>query len=108
MSKYSKYVAIAESNGINKFTFYQRVKVLKWDIERAATQPPQPKGIHDYAVYKGDKLIVVGTAKECAEYRGVKEHTIRCIASPKRRERAIQKGGTYAIRLEDDDEQDQL
>ena len=104
MSKYSNYVAIAESNGINKFTFYQRVRMLKWDIERAATQPPHPKGVHDYAVYKGDELIVVGTAKECAEYMGVSEHTIRCIASPKRRQHAIRVGGTYAIRLENDDE----
>ena len=105
MSKYSNYVAIAESNGINKFTFYQRVKVLKWNIERAATQAPHPKGDHDYAVYKGDELIVVGTAKECADYMGVSEHTIRCIASPKRRQHAIRVGGTYAIRLEDDEDE---
>ena len=103
--KYAKYAKIAEKNGIKQSTFYRRISELKWDIERAATQPPHPKGIYDYAVYKGDELIVVGTAKECAEYMGVKEHTIRCIASPERRERAIQRGGTYAIKLEDDEDE---
>lgn len=103
--KYARYAKLAEENGIKYSTFYLRVAYLKWDIERAATQPPHPKGIHDYAVYKGDELVIIGTAKECAEYMGVKENTIRVYASPRRRERAIKTGGTYAIKLEDDEDE---
>ena len=103
--KYAKYAKLAEENGIKKSTFYRRVAHLKWSPEKAATEPPHPKGVHDYAVYKGDELIVVGTADECAEYMGVSEHTIRCIASPKRKKHAIKVGGTYAIRLEDDEDE---
>ena len=105
MGKYAKYAKLAEKNGIKYSTFYLRVAHLKWSPEKAATEPPQPKGIHEYAVYRGDELIVVGTAKECAEYMGVKENTIRVYASPRRRERAIKTGGTYAIKLEDDEDE---
>lgn len=101
MSEYAEYDQLAEKNGINRNTFWQRVNRLNWDLKKAATKPVET----DYAIYKGDELIVVGTADECAEYMGVSEHTIRCIASPKRRQHAIRVGGTYAIRLEDDDDE---
>lgn len=35
----TKYVKMAESNGIPYKTFQARVTVLKWDIEKAATKP---------------------------------------------------------------------
>lgn len=105
MSKYGNYLALAKANGIKDSTFYQRVRMLKWDPERAATQPPHPRGNHDYAVYKGDELIVVGTAEECAEFMGVTKAYIQALATPKRRKRSMEKGGTYAIKLEDDDDE---
>ncbi len=30
-----------------------------------------------YAVYKGEKNLIDGTAKECADFLGVKESTVR-------------------------------
>lgn len=41
-----------------------------------------------YAVYKGDELICVGTAKECAEFTGMKESTINWASSPAALKRA--------------------
>lgn len=35
-----------------------------------------------YAIYKGDKFICEGTAKECAEKLGIKEKTIWFMSSP--------------------------
>jgi hypothetical protein len=36
----------------------------------------------DYAVYKGDSFICIGTIKECAERLGVKPGTVRYYTSP--------------------------
>lgn len=34
-----------------------------------------------YVVYKGDEVIAIGTAEECAEVMGVKPETVRFYAS---------------------------
>jgi hypothetical protein len=39
--------------------------------------------LKEYAVYKGEEFIYVGTAKECAERLGVKPETIYSYASPR-------------------------
>ena len=36
----------------------------------------------EYAVYKGEKFICIGTAKECAEHMGVLEATIKFYLTP--------------------------
>jgi hypothetical protein len=36
----------------------------------------------EYAVYRGDDLIVIGTAKECAAEMGVTPKYIRWMATP--------------------------
>ena len=41
----------------------------------------------EYAVYKGEELLVVGTARECAQEVGVKEATIRWSTTPTARKR---------------------
>ncbi len=56
-----------------------------------------------YAVYKGDVLLVMGTVKECAEALNVTEKYIRWLTSPaakkriKRRKK--QKNVTTAVRV---------
>jgi hypothetical protein len=42
--------------------------------------PRQEK--NEYAVYKGDEFICLGTVKECATYLGVKRSTIKYLLSP--------------------------
>jgi hypothetical protein len=39
-------------------------------------------GKMDYAVYKGEELLCIGTIKECAEHLGVKRETIRYYTYP--------------------------
>jgi mannitol/fructose-specific phosphotransferase system IIA component len=38
--------------------------------------------LNEYAVYKGDSLIVIGTIKECAEHMGVLQKTVRYYLTP--------------------------
>lgn len=37
---------------------------------------------HEYAVYRGDELIVIGTADECAEFMGVTRNYVIRLATP--------------------------
>jgi hypothetical protein len=37
----------------------------------------------DYAIYRGDTFIFVGTCKECAEFMGVKESSVRGLTTHK-------------------------
>lgn len=37
----------------------------------------------EYAVYRGDTFLFIGTAEECAKRLGVKADTIRWNASPR-------------------------
>lgn len=43
--------------------------------------------LKQYAVYKGEELLVMGSAKECAEKLGVKEATVRFYSTPAYRDR---------------------
>lgn len=65
------------------------------------------KGVYtqEYAVYKGDDLIVVGNAKECADFMGVSMRYIHRLATPThhnfiRESYKNPDDATYAIRLE--------
>lgn len=65
----------------------------------------------DYALYKGDEFLVVGTAEECAKYLNVKADSIKWMSTPtdkrrlkrrKRKEKCIS-----VIKLEEDDQKDE-
>lgn len=56
----------------------------------------------EYALYKGDKLLMIGTVKEIAEKRGVKPASIHFLSSPaylKRRQKS--KNALVLVKLED-------
>lgn len=94
---------MARKHGVSPKNFYQRKK-LGWSEEKAATTKTMRRGrpsedVKEYAIYRGDDLIVMGTATECAEFLGVKKHTIYWYASPSAENRV-----TRAIRLDDDDD----
>jgi hypothetical protein len=38
--------------------------------------------VKEYAVYKGEELLVIGTAQECAEFLNVKTDTVRFYTMP--------------------------
>ena len=54
-----------------------------------------------YALYKGDKFITVGTKKEVAEYWGVKPTTISYYTTPAYKKRRYE-NGLLAIKVEND------
>ena len=56
----------------------------------------------EYAVYKGDTLLAIGTKEECAEQLSVKSETILFYTSASYQNRVKQpKNRRIAIRLED-------
>ncbi|AOH54452.1 hypothetical protein ABE28_008815 [Peribacillus muralis] len=57
----------------------------------------------EYAVYKGDEFLCLGTAKECATYLGVTVQTIRFMVSPTYRKRTQNsKDPLIAIKVDDE------
>lgn len=46
----------------------------------------------EYAIYKGDDLIIIGTREECAEELGVKLDTISYYCTPAYRRKLIKRG----------------
>ncbi|MGY3186472.1 hypothetical protein [Lysinibacillus sp. TE18511] len=57
----------------------------------------------EYALYKGDQMVAVGTIKEIAEERGVKPRTIRFYGTPcwQRRFTSEDNNRLQLVRLED-------
>ncbi|MCM3511666.1 hypothetical protein [Carnobacterium inhibens] len=55
-----------------------------------------------YAVYKGEELLVMGTAKECADQLGVTEKTIYNFVT-KGKENKKDDNRKIAVVLEDDE-----
>ena len=57
----------------------------------------------EYALYKGDEFITLGTIKEIAKFLGVSERTVHFYSTPTYRKRN-QKGNAYiVIRIEEGD-----
>jgi hypothetical protein len=60
----------------------------------------------EYAVYKGDELLVMGTAEECAKEMNVKPEYIVWMTMPTARRRLEKRKNpgrcTTAVRLDDD------
>ncbi|MBC6150088.1 hypothetical protein HB834_00305 [Listeria booriae] len=55
----------------------------------------------EYALYRGDDLLKIGTADELAEFKQVKRKTILFYATPAYRKRTSEKG-LRTIRLEEE------
>lgn len=61
----------------------------------------QKKPPRQYALYKGDKFITMGTKKEIAEYWGVKPKTIVYYSTPSYIKRRYE-NGLLAIEIENE------
>ncbi|SDX37105.1 Uncharacterised protein [Listeria ivanovii subsp. londoniensis] len=46
----------------------------------------------EYAIYKGDELLIIGTLNELATFKNVKRETILFYATPSYRKRTTEKG----------------
>lgn len=60
--------------------------------------------VQEFAVYRGDEFLVVGTAEECNKFMGWKNpRQVYTMATPSRRKRTKKPDeGIIAIRLEND------
>lgn len=57
----------------------------------------------EYAVYRGEEFITIGTAKECADETGVSAKSIRWLSTPTAKKRQANrkvKNGLVVLRLE--------
>lgn len=43
--------------------------------------------LKEYAIYRDEDLIYIGTAKECAEFLGIKERSFRYLTTPRYKRR---------------------
>ena len=43
--------------------------------------------MREYAVYKGEEFVTIGTAEECAKELGIKSETIRWLSTPTAKKR---------------------
>ena len=59
--------------------------------------------LSEYALYKGDTFIFAGTRKECADYLGVKESTIRFYMTPGYKRRKYADNRVQVYKLEDEE-----
>jgi hypothetical protein len=59
----------------------------------------------EVAVYKGDTFLTLGTVKECADYLGMKEETLKFYLTPTYRKRLEKrkksKNPIIVIRIDD-------
>lgn len=62
----------------------------------------------EYAVYKGEEFIDIGTAKELAERFNTTVKTIQWYAGSKRYKNQTHKKGGYTIVAIEEDEEDEL
>ncbi|MBC2368120.1 hypothetical protein HBP99_05705 [Listeria booriae] len=54
----------------------------------------------EYALYKGDELLQIGTIEELAKFKNVKRETILFYTSRAYRERTTEKNGLRVIKLD--------
>lgn len=72
----------AASNGISYSTLKSRLS-LGWHKELAITKSPRPKHEdEEYALYKGEDFIEIGTLQELADLRGVQLKTMKFYLTP--------------------------
>ena len=103
---------IAKNNGISRQAIYERVK-NGMDPLVAAKTPPMKipfeiSGMQEYAMYKGDELLSIGTLREISQELNIKMNTLRFYLSPTYKKRVgDRKNGKFEkqrmlVRLEDD------
>lgn len=54
----------------------------------------------EYALYKGDELLKIGTVDELAQFKNVKRETILFYTSEAYRQRTTEKNGLRVIKLD--------
>jgi hypothetical protein len=61
--------------------------------------------MREYALYRGDKFVTIGTIKQIAEETGTKEETIRFYRSPAyARRRGDNADGMFLIEIDEEDD----
>ncbi|MEK3909654.1 hypothetical protein [Oceanobacillus sp. FSL W7-1309] len=86
---------------------YKAVQLKKYKLG-LIDQDRSPRKSVDYAVYKGEELLVIGSAVECAEELNVTPDYIMWMTTPSGQKRIANRKNPdrarMAIRLDDDDE----
>lgn len=101
---------IAAKNGITKSAIWKRI-ALGWNKADAITKKPKPRGkektkavwmSREYAAYKGDEFLTVGTVYEIAEELGISVQKAKYYTYDSYKKRG--KGNAIVLELLTDDE----
>lgn len=55
--------------------------------------------VKEYALYKGDELLAMGTKREIAEQLGISVRSVTCYGTPSYAKRTNEKDGRRLIKL---------
>lgn len=105
---YYEWAKVAQSNGISVGLFNNRVTQKYWEYERAATQKKQVHRSYtkdaEYALYKGEELLSVGTMREIAAETGKTLNNVIGMRTPTyKKRRANSLKALLLVELSDDD-----
>ena len=53
----------------------------------------------EYALYKGEEIIAMGTKREIAEQLGISVHAVTCYGTPSYAQRTSEKYGRRLVKL---------
>ncbi|MEK4700384.1 hypothetical protein MKX47_12375 [Solibacillus sp. FSL R7-0668] len=104
-----EWLAIAKNNGIPTTTFLVRVKSLKWDYKRAATQSVMPKRSYknvEYALYKGDNLLAIGSLEDIAEQTGKTMGALKFMRTPSYERKVENSKNAMILEILENDEEE--
>ena len=61
----------------------------------------------DYALYKGDTLLIIGTVEEISKELKIKEQTVTFYRSPAYKKRTTENKGRRLVKLDNDEMEEQ-
>ena len=109
LKEFDYWLAVAKNNNISYNIFYGRVRRLGWEYKSAATTPPtlparlKYKGL-EYALYKGEDLLSVGTLEEIVEETGRTIESLKFMRTPTYKKRFQNSKKALQLVILDDEE----
>ncbi len=91
--------------GIRRAAVTYRMKTKGMTMEQAIKDVQKKGGkLSEYVVYKGETVITIGTAAECAAEMGITEASLRHRTTPAYRKRCKTDKAIRVYKIEDEDE----
>lgn len=109
--EHKHWLSVAKNNGIQYVTFMNRIKRNGWDYERAATEKPvrfRDYDVEEFALYKGDDLLAVGTIYEIADIVNKDVNRLKFMLTPSYEKMIVNSKNALLLESIEDDEDDAM